>query len=233
MAYFLGSAVSRMAQDFFNDDDLSIQVRHRLYVVVTEDSIRASAYCRMSKTLPADEALSDLTDDCDCLYHHGHPTLLYLVHSGIPAAQTKADRESKGLEDRVRDIFHFQESALLLKGQDETERLRQLHDQVMVLKGVALDGLVAFSLLLFGWCATFSPKWRWLLSIAPFVYLLVGSVALLHHLNDRKLSDPPFLEFTLILLAVSGGYVLWRYACGQSPARGERYDQGSVCGHEV
>src|SRR5215469_10252534 len=40
VAYLLGSAVSRIAQDFFNDDDLHIQTGHTVFEVVTEDSIR-------------------------------------------------------------------------------------------------------------------------------------------------------------------------------------------------
>jgi hypothetical protein len=41
MTYSLGSAVSRIAQDFFDDDDLHIQVsNYLLQVGVTETSIR-------------------------------------------------------------------------------------------------------------------------------------------------------------------------------------------------
>src|SRR5208282_5606842 len=43
MAYTLGSAVSRIAQDFFNDDDL--HVPNLLRMAMTEDRIIASVYC--------------------------------------------------------------------------------------------------------------------------------------------------------------------------------------------
>src|SRR5215467_11211565 len=36
-AYFLGAAIARVSGDFFNDDDLRIQI--------TEDSIRTAVYC--------------------------------------------------------------------------------------------------------------------------------------------------------------------------------------------
>ena len=46
MTYTLGSAVSRIGQDFFNDDDLYLQVGGRLFRVgVTEDRILARVYC--------------------------------------------------------------------------------------------------------------------------------------------------------------------------------------------
>src|SRR5216684_6932747 len=46
MAYSLGSAVSRLAQDFFDDDDLHIRVSHYLFRVgVTESSIRTAVFC--------------------------------------------------------------------------------------------------------------------------------------------------------------------------------------------
>ena len=47
MAYSLGSAVSRIAQDFFDDDDMHFRIDHVLFRVgVTESSIRTDVYCR-------------------------------------------------------------------------------------------------------------------------------------------------------------------------------------------
>ena len=46
MTYTLGSAVSRIAKDFFNDDDLYLQVDGQLFRMgMTEDRIIASVYC--------------------------------------------------------------------------------------------------------------------------------------------------------------------------------------------
>src|SRR5713226_4437946 len=46
MAYTLGSAVSRLAQDFFDDDDLHFRVSNYLFRVgVTESSIRTDVSC--------------------------------------------------------------------------------------------------------------------------------------------------------------------------------------------
>lgn len=46
LTYTLGSALSRTARDFFNDDDLRAQIHWQLFRVgVTEDRIVASVYC--------------------------------------------------------------------------------------------------------------------------------------------------------------------------------------------
>src|SRR5208283_3943466 len=46
MTFSLGSAMSRIAQDFFDDDDLHIQVDGHLFRArVTETSIRSEVYC--------------------------------------------------------------------------------------------------------------------------------------------------------------------------------------------
>jgi hypothetical protein len=117
---------------------------------------------------------------------------------------------------RVLNIFNLQESVLLLKGQDATERLRQLHDQINVLRGAAFDAVLAFSLFLFGWCAQFPPKLRWGLVLVPVGYLVFGLLALRNHFEEhgleRTLSNPPFMEFTLLVLGAAGCYLLYRGA---------------------
>src|SRR5271156_2162319 len=50
MTYSLGSAVSRIAQDFFDDDDVYIHASHHLFRVgVTESSIRTNVFCNAFK----------------------------------------------------------------------------------------------------------------------------------------------------------------------------------------
>ena len=54
MAYTLGSAVTRIAQDFFNDGDLRVQLRrHLLHEGVTEDRILTRVYCGADDDRPA------------------------------------------------------------------------------------------------------------------------------------------------------------------------------------
>ncbi len=206
MAYPLGSVVSRIAQDCFDDDDLYLQANQRVFrvgVTMTQTSILTHVYCQekdqglISKTLI--DALSNKpgqseTNDSPCLFKG---------HWLIPGTHRHLSH-SEGL---AGDVFHVQEGALLLQGTDKNERLRQFHDERMVLRGAAFDGLVAFSLCLFWWNADRKSRLRYLL---PLVYLVPGSIALHNHfLTEREASNPPLLEFTLLVLALAGWYLLW------------------------
>jgi hypothetical protein len=75
-----------------------------------------------------------------------------------------------------------------------------------VLRGAAFNGLIAFVLCLFAWGAGLSSKLRWVLPIGVLVRTFI---ALWNHLGERPIADPPFMEFTLLLLGGSGIYLLW------------------------
>lgn len=184
MAYFLGSAVSRIAQDFFNDDDLGIPV--------TEENIRTTVYCSPDPN---------------------EPWLFDIGISPEVARISVCDENSKNEKNNeVRRVFHLQESTLLLEGEDKTERLRQLHQQIIVLRGAAFNGLVAFALCFFGWCAKHRLKVRLFLALVPLVVLLAGAYALCQHVKGRVLDNPPYMEFTLFVLGLAGSFALWKRA---------------------
>jgi hypothetical protein len=204
IAYTLGSAVSRIAQDFFDDNDLHVQIAGYLFQIgVTETSIRTDVYCRTLKRGMVAQKPDEPTNkkrehfrqnDANCDY-----TARWIVrqtHDWIDDQQSLA-----------ADLFHVQEAALLLKGTDATERIRQFHDQIMVLRGATFDGLIAFSLLLFWWSSRVRSRLRW---AALLLYLVPGVVASVNHLRERGASDPPYMEFTLLALGVAGWYVLWQ-----------------------
>jgi hypothetical protein len=217
MAYSLGSVVSRIAQDLLDDDDLHIQLWGRLYRVgVTESSIRTDVYCQTLKrktaapkpTDPLAERRKAFTDnDPQCDYTG--KWIIQQTHDFL------TDQWISDQQDLAGDIFHVQEAAVLLKGTDATERLRQFHDQIIVLRGAAFNGLVAFSLCFFWLCARFQSRLRW---AVPSVYLVPGAIASANHLRNH-LSGPPYLEFALLALAAAGWYVLWQPA---SKENGER-----------
>jgi hypothetical protein len=218
MAYSLGSAVSRIAQDFFDDDDMHFHIGKVLFRVgVTESSIRTDVYCHTlpseTQTLNPEETLkpgnpiakkeSDFQDDnAKCVYT-GRWILRQIA---TPKHEVSAPWLSKQ-EDRAEEIFRFQEAMVLLQGTDPTERLRQFHDQIMVLRGAAFDGMLAFSLCLFWWGAKFRSWLRWAVLLP---YLLPGTITTWNHFHGHP-DGPPFMEFTLLSLAAAGCRLLWKY----------------------
>jgi hypothetical protein len=207
MAYPLGSVVSRIAQDCFDDDDLYLEATGRVFrvgVTMTQTSILTHVYCQEKDQGLISQTLIDSlnhkpgqseTNDSPCLYKG--QWLIPRTHKHLS--------QSEGL---AGDVFHVQEGALLLQGTDKNERLRQFHHERMVLRGAAFDGVVAFSLCLFWWNADRKSRLRYAL---PLVYLVPGLIALHNHfLTERAASNPPLLEFTLLVLALADWYLLWQ-----------------------
>jgi hypothetical protein len=229
MTYTLGSAVSRTAHDFFNDDDLRVQVGSRLFRVgVTEDRIVASVYCHVDKDLLHAERENPvifeknvafrtqaLSDGC-------RRTLTWSERQGW-SERKKYNKAEDDLIEGARDLFSLQENGLLLKGEDATLRLRQLHDQIMVLRGAAFNGLIGFSLCVFAWGAKSwreKPRsWRSMALVGmPALYFLVALIATVNHFAERAPSDPPYMEFTLFLLAFAGAWLVWKPMLAQNKA---------------
>jgi|SRR5271170_55375 len=208
MTFSLGSAMSRIAQDFFDDDDLHIQVDGHLFRArVTETSIRSDVYCAkqgLIAQLPADSLTLEreqLGSNCSAGQYNRRLN-----------SETQVSVNPK--EDLAGDLFHIQEGALLLKGTDKNERLRQFHDQIIVLRGASFNGWVAFSLCLFWWSATLQSRLRWAVLLA---YLVPAGIASYNHLFERATTDPPYMEFTFLVLAAAGWYLLWKGVPGAKP----------------
>jgi hypothetical protein len=107
----------------------------------------------------------------------------------------------------VQQIFYLQEGALLQRGEDKTNRISQLHEQTMVLRGAAFDGLVALALCGFGWCATTYPRF---LALIPASFLLGGLSLLGIHLASGSFTEPPYAEITMVILGAAGCVAIWR-----------------------
>lgn len=205
MAFALGSGVSRLATDFFNDDDLRVDIHGRRFRVgVTEDGIRTRVYCENQELLTALRD-SRATQLGGALQPDSWLCQNALTWS-LPARDEKDEQVKRDIH-LVPDVFHLQESAIQLDGEDKTERVRQLHDQVFVLRGAAFNGMVAFALCLFAWGTEWGSKLRWIL---PIAVLVPAFIAVYHHLIERPIADPPFMEFVLLLLAIGGAYLLWK-----------------------
>jgi hypothetical protein len=211
MTYALGSVVSRIAQDFFDDDDLHIHVLNHLYRVgVTESSIRTDVYCstlkRDTAPKPGDPATGKPNPSED-----KNPDCKYAGRWIVPARDPETSNQITAewindQQDSARYIFAVHEATLLLKGTDPTERLRQFHDQIVVLRGGAFNGMVTFSLCLFWWLSRFQSGLRWTVLL---LYLFPAIVASVNHFGNHA-HDPPYMEFTLWILAAAGACLLWQ-----------------------
>lgn len=197
LTYLLGSTISRTAQDFFNDDDL-------IHVSVTEDNIRTAEYCapENSSIIPADLKIHCPSDTENEKHESRKQWICHQLFGRL------CDEYREDLVSRTQQVFRIQEGALLLQGEDKAERLRHLHEQIMVLRGATFNGLLASVLCLFGWCAKKAPWKRWILASVPVLFFVLGVVSLYSHLHNKKLNDPPFMELTVILLGLTGGAAL-------------------------
>jgi hypothetical protein len=202
MAYTLGATISRLAQDFFNDDDLQLHSP-------TEDQIRASVYCEHTDLGMAEIGIPVLDDLDPCPFKQGFGSLW--------------GRDESLAIDWAHQVFSLQETALLLQGEDKVSRLRTLHQQIMVLRGATFNGLLTWVLCMIGWSAKRSSKpWRWVLPIALVLYalhaLLWNHLSLLHADGFKfEFDDPGFMEITLLLLGAGGCYAAYKGATGLWP----------------
>jgi len=213
IAFPMGSAVSRIAQDFFDDADLHVHInlfgyeRWARLPIATETNIRTDVYCdareqilKLTPSVPSTGKTPQFTQsasqDSACKDNGGR-----LAMKTDDVWKTKQE-----LEELATRVFRVQEATLLLEGTDSNERLRQFHDQIVVLRGAAFNGMIAFFLCFFWWCVRFKSWLRW---AAPLALSLLGINALYNHLVERAASDPPYMEFTLLVLAAAGWHVLW------------------------
>jgi hypothetical protein len=236
ITYSLGSAISRIAQDFFNDDDLHVQFPTDppllLRVGVNEERILTSVYCQNTDLLyvaggshagtesqvagnSADDGADPLTHEIRAFKRGTSPQDFLCKQTLSWVVRYKFDAADNWLYKTATSIFGLQENALMEKGADYTVRLRQLHDQVMVLRGAGFNGVVGFSLCLFAWGAQVRrenprSKLLWVLAALPGIYLALTVLALMHHFFERGIVEPPYMEYTLLLLGLGGGWVVWK-----------------------
>jgi hypothetical protein len=282
IAFPLGSIVSRIAQDFFDDDDLHLSVFHHLLRIgITEKSIRTDVFCNTFKPEPSAnsgdpssnnpeptngkdpksedafnkhcqsattaeshlpnsftenyESFKDEPEVRDSLatkterFKATDPNCTYTGRWFIRACDQKTHEYITAewigeQQNRAGDVFHVHEATVLLKGTDPTERIRQFHDQIVVLRGATFNGMLVSSLCMFWWVSKFRSRWRW---AVLFLFLFPGAVASVNHLRDHA-HDPPYMEFTFLSLAGAGGWLLWQRRQKKNEPDGEPGTQNGL-----
>lgn len=225
LAYLLGSSIARISEDFFNDDDFP--------VFVTEDSIRSTVYCNPNEPwiiqtgLQLTDNQGSMTDGlalCPSKTDAGSTVTTEVCTASNKDGKTsterlcckkeKKEKQNDELAAKVRQLFAVQESKLLLSA--SPDRIRYLHQQLVVLRGITLDAIIVFVLSLFGFCGRRHRWGRITLSVLALVMLGAGLYTLHKHLCEhwQELSNmavaPPLMEGVVIALALAGLYLAWR-----------------------
>jgi hypothetical protein len=196
VGYFAGSAVTRVADDCFDDREIRY--------LPMEHTIRNHVYCEEKKA--------------DAMKEPGWP----LGTNPMLRDRLKCPPAEKGEKeiDYTSEIFHLQEAKLLQSGPDKVERLQQLHEQIVVLRGTALNAIVFAVLCLFGVFAEYrnrqpqAAKLKKYLSYVPPLFLLaLGGWWFGDHIRGTSASysihsHPPTMEIVVILLGAAGFFVV-------------------------
>jgi hypothetical protein len=200
IGYSMGCSVSRVASDFFNDE-----FWYKLPRLPTGDEIREAVYCQQANpvfgfTESQSAAFGGIMRDTVCAFK----IRIRPKGSEIDKAKTA-----------VANAFRRQESTVLIAGPEKTDRLARYNEQIIVLRGGALNGIILLFLSIFGCCAIARNRWGgwWKpLSFVP-VLTVLGSGLWLSHLalqgdsTEHGFSDPPLAEAVLILLGITGIFV--------------------------
>lgn len=197
VGYFAGSAVTRVADDFFDDDEIP-------YLPV-EHTIRNHVYC--------EEESANIMKDPSWPSAELDPSVGDPLNCPPPK---KGDTEV----DSTYELFHLQEQKLLQSGSDKTERLQQLHEQIVVLRGAALNAILLATLCLLGVVAKYRTRQargsailKNLTYLPSAILVGLGVKWMLEHWetvekNYSVYSHPPAMEIIVILLGVGGLFVV-------------------------
>ncbi len=118
-------------------------------------------------------------------------------------------------QEKILALFQVEESTVLNQISDKTERLRLLHERIVVLRGAVLSGFVLFFVCL---CAYFAresgEKAHWIRKGCGILLALGFTVfALLNGYRDLKngnIFDIPVLESLLAVITIFGVFLVCR-----------------------
>jgi hypothetical protein len=193
LVYLLGSMITPVAHEFFNDPDMLGQF------LPTDEKIQAYNFKQVGGTTGSDHPL---------------PAKFELVDSRDANAAAE-EAES------VTDKFEREQSAVLLHGPDSSERLNRLHEQLIVLRGAAFSAFALMVLCGFAWCGRYNTegvvaggksflRLQLRCSIALVIssaFILLAGRSLIADLHSLQSGDMPIAEIVLLVLGGFGLYV--------------------------
>src|SRR5258708_22872730 len=131
---------------------------------------------------------------------------------GLQAKDSDPDIEKR---KEILTLFQLQESKVLNQGSDKTERFRQLHERIVVLRGAVFSGFALFLICLFGCIAPVQGQpspWKsrvWGILLAA-VSLGFGIRNGLRDLKYPDIFDVPVMEGLLGVITLFGAFLVVR-----------------------
>jgi hypothetical protein len=118
---------------------------------------------------------------------------------------------------KILTIFQEQEITVLNQGADKTERLRQLHERIVVLRGAVFSGFVLLLICLFAFFARMNgSNSNWLRPACGILIAVLFSVFGFFNgyrdLVNQDIFDTPVLEILLVVITLFGGVLAFRRA---------------------
>ena len=128
------------------------------------------------------------------------------------------DRNDERFREAAHKEFQREESAILLHGTDNNERINKLHEQLTVLRGATFSAFALMVLCGFAWCGRIGndqtrPESPWQRAGRSVTFtmasalILVAGTELIRDVHKLEEGDMPIAEIVLIILGGLGLYV--------------------------
>jgi len=130
-------------------------------------------------------------------------------------AEIRQDEENERKKKQILSLFQLQESKILGRGTDKTERLRLLNERIVVLRGAVFSSFALLLTSFFGYVArAVGQPINWIRTV-PGAILAAGfaAFAVLNGYQDvtnLDIFDIPVLEGLLFLIAACGGFLVFK-----------------------
>jgi hypothetical protein len=217
LAYCLGSAVVPVANQLVNDEHWPLnESAIRCLVLTRQDDNLKSA-------VPATDYTPLLPDKRPTHCSYWGPIFEKKIGPGTRVATffrlwIGCDKEgcdfrsdasgSRDADHPILTIFEQQEAEVMNQGSDRTERLRQLHERIVVLRGMVFCGFVLSLICLLAYFARVNGTSTWIrptcgimLGVAFSVFAAFNGY---NDLRDFDVFDIPVLESLLVVVTVFG-----------------------------
>ena len=208
LAYFMGSAVSPLANQLLDDQDIPIVTIREIHASALQ-TYEAWVNTGASSISPQQALFNKMSQA--------------FFNDAKRRRCTKSRDDAVACQQQANDLFLFQEQALLRDGTDKTERVNRLHEQVIVLRGAVFNGLV---LVVLSWYAYFSRPYnqplgriasdpRALVNTVLTVAMASTLIGIAFHYGEpdvfkHAVDDPPIMESGLLVLGLVGVRTAWK-----------------------